>query len=473
MLKIDRIPDAWPGLAKLVPVVPSEPSGTWRHGHQNPQGLRRTCRTDWNDTVRFVAPTETLSRSSMLVIVALNEIPTTSPDSSISSIRASMSTDPPLSIAIIGAGIAGVTLAIALSGHNPNIHITIFESRLRFSEISAGVGLGPNAVKAMDLISPKITEAYNTVKTANLSPEKAQVWYDIRYGDGPKAGNMISEMKSENGFVPCTASRAQFLAKLIDLLPEAVEVRFGKRVIDVESDDMDEPGKTRVRFEDGTDVHVDAVIGCDGIRSACRRILLGDNDRSANAVYSGKYAYRKVVDMSKAIKAVGPEIQNRQVYLGQGGHITTCPIRNGKALNMVAFKDGKGAPWKQRQWVIPSSRDALLADFKGWGDKAIKLLGLIEDPEKWAFLMGPNLSRPPHAIKQAFAAYDQIRRPRGQELIKRSRKQGMLLDLQGHGKINQELRIRVGLNQKWVWDADLEGMLEQARALLDEYQEIK
>ncbi|TVY28776.1 6-methylsalicylic acid decarboxylase [Lachnellula hyalina] len=358
-----------------------------------------------------------------------------------------MSTDPPLSIAIIGAGIAGVTLAIALSGHSPNIHITIFESRLQFSEISAGVGLGPNAVKAMDLISPKITEAYNTVKTANLWPEKAEVWCDIRYGDGPKAGNMISEMKSENGFVPCSASRAQFLAKLIDLLPETVGLRFGKRVIDVEGDDEDEPGKTRVRFEDGTDVHVDAVIGCDGIRSACRRILLGENDRAANAVYSGKYAYRQVVDMSTAVRAVGPEVQNRQVYLGQGGHISTCPIRNGKALNIVAFKDAKGTPWKQRQWVIPSSRDILLKDFKSWGDKPIKL--------------------------QAFAVYDQIRRPRGQELIKRSRKQGMLLDLQGQRQINQELKMRVRLNQKWVWDADIEGMLQQAKALLDDYKEAK
>lgn len=49
----------------------------------------------------------------------------------------------------------------------------------------------------------------------------------------------------------------------------------------------------------------------------------------------------------------------------------------------------------------------------------------------------------------------------------------MLLDLQGQGQINQELRARVGLNQKWVWDADLEGMLQEARALLDGYKETK
>lgn len=285
-----------------------------------------------------------------------------------------MSSSKPISIAIIGAGMAGVTLAIALSELNPNIRLTIFESRLRFSEISAGVGFGPNAIRAMNLISPKIAEAYSKVKMANLWPEKAHVWYDIRWGDGPKAGELITEVASEKGFTHCTASRAQFLEKLVELIPKGVEVQFGKRIIDVREDDECEFGKMRVRFEDGTDAHVDAVVGCDGIRSACRRILLGENDRSSNAVYSGKYAYRKVVEMKKAVRAVGPEVQNRQMYLGHGGHILTFPIRNGKALNIVAFKDAHGMPWTHRQWVIPSSREAILKDFKGWGEKPLQLL---------------------------------------------------------------------------------------------------
>jgi salicylate hydroxylase len=46
----------------------------------------------------------------------------------------------PISIAIIGAGIAGVTLAIALSKLNPGLKAAIFESRAIFSEIGAGLG---------------------------------------------------------------------------------------------------------------------------------------------------------------------------------------------------------------------------------------------------------------------------------------------------------------------------------------------
>jgi salicylate hydroxylase len=65
------------------------------------------------------------------------------------------SSSPPLSIAIIGAGIAGITLAIALSEHNSNLSLTIYESRHEYSEISAGVGFGPN-VRILSIQSNKI-----------------------------------------------------------------------------------------------------------------------------------------------------------------------------------------------------------------------------------------------------------------------------------------------------------------------------
>ncbi|KAH6672543.1 hypothetical protein B0J14DRAFT_483028 [Halenospora varia] len=431
-----------------------------------------------------------------------------------------MDEHPPITIAIIGAGIAGITLAIALSEHNPNLQLTIYESRLRFSEISAGVGFGPNAIQAMTLISPKITEAYESIKTSNLWPEKSNVWYDVRWGDGPKAGELIEEMKSEKGFTHCNASRAQLLAKLVELIPKKVKVCFGKRIIDVAADEDDESAKLRVRFEDQTDAFVDGVIGCDGIRSACRRILLGDEEPASTAVYSGKYAYRKVVDMKKAIQAIGNEVENRQMYLGHGGHLLTFPIRGGKALNMVAFKDADKARWTQRQWVVPSSRQAILKDFAGFGEKPHKLLELIEDPEKWGLfdtlpaptyakdafcilgdaahattphlgagagfamedahllsgLMTPELIKSPADLKYAFRVFDETRRPRCKDLIAKSRKQGQLLDLQkkaGSEITEDELRRCVTINQKWVWEVDLSCMLERAKVLMKSCKEAK
>ncbi|KAG9234645.1 putative salicylate hydroxylase [Amylocarpus encephaloides] len=357
---------------------------------------------------------------------------------------------PPIQIAIIGAGIAGVTLALALTEKNPALQLTIFESRLRFSEISAGVGFGPNA----------------------------------------------------------------FLDQLVAQLSEKVTVKFGKRVIDVIEDEDNATEKIRMRFEDGEEAYADAVIGCDGIRSACRRILLGENDASAHAVYSGKYAYRKVVDMKKAIKAVGEDVRDRQMFVGPKGHILTHPIRNGKALSVVAFRDAEGVPWKQRQWVIPSTREAILRDFHGWDDKIVKILQLIEDPEKWALfdtlpirtfnspstrfcilgdaahaatphldagagfaiedvhllstLLSPDLIHTASDISWALWAWEEARWPRCDELTRRSRNQGRLLALQGDGGAmvtEEEVGKRVEESMRWVWEGDLEGMVGEGRIL--------
>jgi len=98
----------------------------------------------------------------------------------------------------------------------------------------------------------------------------------------------------------------------------------------------------------------------------------------------------------------------------------------------------------------------------------------IEDVHLLTGLMGPDLTKSPFNIKQAFSVYDTIRRPRCQELIRRSRKQGMLLDLQGQREVGEEeLRLKVGFNQKWVWNADLEDMLEEAKSLLNTYKDTE
>jgi salicylate hydroxylase len=279
----------------------------------------------------------------------------------------------PFRIAIIGAGIAGLTLANALKINNPSIQLTIYESRLRFSEISAAVSLGPNAIRALSLMSPKLANCYESVAVTNCEP-KRDVWYTIR--DGEK-GTILRDTKMMDEIKSSSASRSKFLEKLVELLHGDVVVNFGKRIIDVQEkrmiDEWDGEG-VRLRFEDGSEAWADAVIGCDGIRSRCRRILLGDDDPCADALFSEKYAYRKVLSMKTAVASVGEEVLNRQMFLGRNGHVLTHPINNGYALNVVAFRDSKGASWKQRQWVVPSSKEALRKDFAGWHSDVTNIL---------------------------------------------------------------------------------------------------
>lgn len=92
-------------------------------------------------------------------------------------------------------------------------------------------------------------------------------------------------------------------------------------------------GDAVLHFADGTSVQHTAVLGCDGIKSRIRPIVLGESNPSA-AVFSGKYAYRGLVPMEKAIEILGEEqTKTSQMHLGYHGHVLTFPIANGSILN--------------------------------------------------------------------------------------------------------------------------------------------
>lgn len=77
-------------------------------------------------------------------------------------------------IAIVGGGITGVTLGIALLRRG--LDIDIYEQAAHFGEIGAGVAFNPAATRAMEICSPDVYQAFEKVATRNQSPEKQQVW---------------------------------------------------------------------------------------------------------------------------------------------------------------------------------------------------------------------------------------------------------------------------------------------------------
>jgi salicylate hydroxylase len=73
----------------------------------------------------------------------------------------------PFHLAIVGGGISGLTLAIAL--HQRNIPVTVYESAASFGEIGAGVGFQPNFVRTMERIAPGIKASYAAATTSRVS----------------------------------------------------------------------------------------------------------------------------------------------------------------------------------------------------------------------------------------------------------------------------------------------------------------
>src|ERR1700761_7865411 len=84
-----------------------------------------------------------------------------------------------LHVAIVGGGLCGLSLAIALTRRD--ISFTLYEARRSFTEIGAGINIGPNAYEAFRLIDPDIADALFGLATQNI-PGREHVWMDINLG---------------------------------------------------------------------------------------------------------------------------------------------------------------------------------------------------------------------------------------------------------------------------------------------------
>lgn len=290
------------------------------------------------------------------------------------------------SIAIVGGGIAGLTLALNLlklskssdpasasSSSPPRFAVTVYESAHAFGEIGAGVSFGPNASHAMKCIGPEVYDAFEKTETTNQSPDKLDVWFDFRLGEsvGGKfkvegeegaapedgTGELIATVRCQNG--QRGVKRSDFLDELIKHMPDET-AQFGKRATHYTEDWSSGKARVTLHFKDGSTASHDAVIGCDGIKSSIRKTLLSPTCRpeAASAVFSGKYCYRGLVPMDEAVAALGEDMaKNAQMYLGRHGHILTFAVEKGKVMN------GKLRPY------LPKGTDTLLLEHAQHADK--------------------------------------------------------------------------------------------------------
>jgi salicylate hydroxylase len=150
----------------------------------------------------------------------------------------------PLDLAIIGGGISGITLAIAL--YKRGISCTVFEAAPGLTETRGAVPLSRNALRAMELIDRCVLGAFNLVSTRNQSASKKHVWADFIDGMSPQPATHLDPLFSIVGagnvghhVVRC----ARFLDELVRLLPRDM-VRFDKELRHV-LDDRIGSGKSK------------------------------------------------------------------------------------------------------------------------------------------------------------------------------------------------------------------------------------
>lgn len=281
-----------------------------------------------------------------------------------------MSEQQRIHVAIVGGGIGGVVLGIALSKFK-HITYTIFELRGAFGEIGAGVAFFNNGHSAMRLIDPRIWESYLGIASFNGWEDKQDVWFDFVNGEkGENEGKRIIEVQMNNPKGLSQAHRAHLLDSLVKLLPANV-TEFNKRLVSVDQSQE----KVVCQFADGSHREADLVVGCDGIWSACRPLVF-DDPELVSPRFTRKVAYRGLLPMKIAQEALGDEhASNRTMFLGRGGHVLTFPVANGAIMNVVAFHESDKTTWEgdHVQKLQMGKAQGDFSDSK-WGSSVAKIV---------------------------------------------------------------------------------------------------
>lgn len=292
---------------------------------------------------------------------------------------ASAATDQPFRVAIIGGGLCGLALAIALTKRS--IPYTIYETRASFTEIGAGINLAPNSLEAFNLIDPSLGEVIVKLATRN-PPGRENIWLSVRLG-APTTNFQDAELVVDVDAPPTgntTVSRNELLQEMSSRIHRE-NAKFNKKLVAYQQHD---DGVT-MSFEDGTTESASLVIACDGAHSAMRQLIIRPDNPASSAHYSQMGVYRAVVPMHEHEEAVGKAIANSShVWCGPGAYIIMYPINGGQHVN-VGFWPWKKGDWKHRAWVLDNQKAGLLQDYKAWGPTVQQMLERTsEQTQFWA-----------------------------------------------------------------------------------------
>ena len=141
---------------------------------------------------------------------------------------------------------------------------------------------------------------------------------------------------------------------------------MGKKLVDAKTA---EDGQVELQFEDGTSHVADALVGCDGINSFTRRVVLGLDHPAVDPVYGSGYNHRVVLPLQTAIEAFGEDyckMRTQHGWVGDGGFLLTDLVDDGRAMQVITGWATK-EPWPHDAPYVEWPKDSVRKNLESWG----------------------------------------------------------------------------------------------------------
>jgi salicylate hydroxylase len=280
---------------------------------------------------------------------------------------------------IIGAGLSGLTTALALA--NAGWRVRVCEQARVLGEVGAGITLSPGALRglaSLGLADEILADSLPVPDIAFLHHRTGELLAGARKAD---TANAATEPAPASG-IPRHIHRADLHAILVRALhrqdPEMIET--GKRLTGVEQ------GATPVvQFSDGSSRAAQVLIAADGTRSAVRRLLFDP----APPLFAGQVAFRCLIPAREAAPFLeqGPAA----VFIGASRIFNRYLIRSGALLNVIGI--AKCDLWPEEGWNVRATTDEFREQFAGFHPSVLSLIQLAPAATliKWGLFVRPPL----------------------------------------------------------------------------------
>jgi salicylate hydroxylase len=390
-------------------------------------------------------------------------------------------------IVVAGAGIGGLTAALALAAKG--FRVVVMEKAERLEEAGAGIQVSPNASRVLvDLgLKPRLSGRAVTPESINIMSARA---------GGEIARLPLGEAASLRAGAPYwVIHRAELQAALqaaVNDHPD-IDLRLGCQFEDVTKHAK---GLTVVQRRGNVrqgELAV-ALIGADGIWSSVRNHLFPE----VQPQFSGLIAWRGTLDAT----ALPREYTSArvQLWMGSNAHLVAYPISGGRQINVVAVVPGTwnrpgwsaageandikgafGSRWPAIARMLVNAVDEwrrwalfTVPDFGEWSEGAVALLGdaahamlpfaaqgaglAIEDAAVLANALGDSAGDNTAGIPAALKRYGKSRRARALRVARAARQQGRIYHLTGPLALARDLAIRTMgphrmlARQDWIYD---------------------
>jgi len=276
-------------------------------------------------------------------------------------------------VAIIGAGIGGLTAALALI--RQGIGVDVYEQAPELKELGAGVQISSNGTRVLDALGLGAEAERLGVVVAG---KEIRLWST---GQTWKLFDLGAVSVERYGFPYMMFHRGDLHTVLLDAIrrerPDAIHL--DRKCIGLTQN----ADSVTIAFERGDPAIAPLVIGADGVQSRVRLAVFGA-DRPE---FTGIVAWRVLVPRERVPNGIKLNVGTN--WVGPGGHCVHYPVRGGALLNFVGLLERDD--WRVESWTVQGSADEFCNDFRNWHPDIHATIRSGDTPYKWALFARPPM----------------------------------------------------------------------------------